>query len=113
MSLIVNDCIANLQMHEKLLDLRETISGRSRSMLSSLPNGLDRPLKIDEGLYLESYFDKQSLLGVATNHVLGVERYDYYNVRIALWEMEHHVLLVQENAVVQMMVQSEGDKLER
>lgn len=56
-SLILKDCNANPQMHEKLLALRDAISGRSRSMLSSLPDGMVRPLKIDEGIFLESCFD--------------------------------------------------------
>ena len=46
------------------------MNGNFRRLLAEDPNGMDAPLKITEGLYLESKFDTQALLDNLTQKIL-------------------------------------------
>lgn len=100
---IMKHCNADPEMHEKLMALRDIVSGRSRGILASSPEGMDRPVKVDEGLYLESYFDTETLLRVVTNHVLNTVGYDYSNIKVTLREMDLGILPTMQKEVDDQM----------
>lgn len=68
--------------HERLMELRGNIAGRQRTILADSPEGMHRPLRIDQGLYMESYFDTESLLYVLTDRILDAACRDCGDIRI-------------------------------
>ncbi len=79
---IMRDCDADPQRHEMLMELREGVPCRFRQMLSGTPKGMDAPLKINDGLYLESKFDTEALLTNLTQKILRRVGYNYGGVMI-------------------------------
>ena len=73
---ILRDCDANPQRHEQLMALRGQVPGNFRQLLAQTPDGMNAPLKINGGLYLESKFDTQALLDNLTQKVLRRVGYD-------------------------------------
>lgn len=83
---ILWDCNKNPAMHEKLMQLRDTVNGRFRSILSSSSAGMNVPLMIDEGLHLEGKLDTEYLLKMVTNNILNAVGYDYDRIGIAVFD---------------------------
>lgn len=79
---IMRDCDTDPQCHELLMGLRERVPCRLRQMLSGTPKGMDAPLKINDGLYLESKFDTQALLDNLTHRILRPVGYDCSGVMV-------------------------------
>ena len=73
---ILRDCDADPGCHERLTEMRGRVNGNFRRLLAEGPNGMDAPLKITEGLYLESKFDTQALLDNLTQKILRRVGYD-------------------------------------
>ena len=73
---ILRDCDANSRCHEQLMEMRGRVYGNFRRLLAENPDGMDAPLKITEGLYLESKFDTQALLDNLTQKILCRVGYD-------------------------------------
>ena len=78
----LRDCDADAQCHKRMLELRGRISGNFRTLLADSPEGMAAPLKIDEGLYWESKFDAEALLGNLTEKLLDWVGYDYQDIVI-------------------------------
>ena len=79
---ILRDCAADPERHERLMELRGRVNGNFRRLLAEDPDGMDAPLKITEGLYLESKFDTQALLENLDQKIL--RRVGYDSCRIAV-----------------------------
>lgn len=79
---ILRDCNADPARHETLMRLRGVVNGNFRSLLNRSPEQMDSPLKIDDGLYLESKFDTEALLNVLTKKILDVVGYDYRDITV-------------------------------
>ena len=73
---ILRDCDADPGRHERLMEMRGRVNGNFRRLLAEDPSGMDAPLKITEGLYLESKFDTQALLDNLTQKILCRVGYD-------------------------------------
>ena len=73
---ILRNCDADPRCHEQLMEMRGRVNGNFRRLLAEDPNGMDAPLKITEGLYLESKFDTQALLDNLTQKILRCVGYD-------------------------------------
>lgn len=73
---ILRDCDADPGCHERLMEMRGRVNGNFRRLLAEDPDGMDAPLKITEGLYLESKFDTQALLDNLTQKILRRVGYD-------------------------------------
>ena len=71
---ILRDCAADPGCHERLMELRGRVNGNFRRLLAEDPNGMDAPLKITEGLYLESKFDTQALLDTVLSYDVSAEQ---------------------------------------
>lgn len=81
-SMILKDCNADEKMHERLLAISGKVAGRERVILGRTDSGMNKPLKIDDGIYFESYFDTEYLLKVMKERVLDVVGYDYSGIRL-------------------------------
>ncbi len=79
---ILKDCDADPQCHAKLMELRGQVPGHVRQLLSGTPDGMVSPLKISDGLYLESKFDTQTLLDDLTQKILRRVGYDCGGVAV-------------------------------
>ena len=79
---ILQRCIVDPEKHSNLLYLRNKIHGRVRTILSDKPDGMNRPLKLENELYLETYFDTEWLIRILTNEILNTLRFDYSDISI-------------------------------
>ena len=77
------------------------VAGRERVILGRTDRGMDKPLKIDDGIYFESYFDTQYLLKVMKERVLDAVGYDYSGI-----------LLYVRDPALEKKLQQEADSLE-
>ena len=59
---ILKHCNGQLDMHERLMQLRGKVFGRQRTILGKDPEGMDVPIQIDKDLYFEAKFDTEALL---------------------------------------------------
>ena len=81
---ILKECNSDPVMHQRLLDLRGSISGRQRAILSDVPDGMDVPLSIDEGIYVEGKYDAETMMHVLTNRIFRAVGYDYSGIEITV-----------------------------
>lgn len=86
---ILRDCDANPGHHEQLMEMRGRVNGNFRRLLSEDTNGMDAPLRISEGLYLESKFDTQALLDNLTQKILRRVGYDYGTIAVLYRRPQH------------------------
>lgn len=81
---ILRDCAADPQCYERMIELRGRVNGNFRPLLSDHPESMASPLKIDAGLYWESKFDTEALLGNLTEKLLDQVGYNYQDIVIRL-----------------------------
>lgn len=81
---ILRACNNEPTMHNRLMELRGSVSGRSRYILSDCPKDMNVPLKIDDNLYFEGKFDSEYLIKMMTERVLKPIGFDYDKIDIVL-----------------------------
>ncbi len=82
---IMTQCMDNETYKNRLFDLSGNISGKKRMMLAKTSDGMRSPLKLcDNGLYMETHYDTETLLNILTLRILDVIRYDYTGIQIAI-----------------------------
>lgn len=59
---ILQDCDRDPKMHDEMMFLRQRVAGRERFLLCDDPCVMDTPIRINDKLYFESYFDTETLL---------------------------------------------------
>lgn len=74
---ILWDCNKDTVQHERMMQLRDLVSGRLRPLLSSTPMNMNIPLMIDEDLYLEGKLDTEYLIKTVRDQILDPVGYDY------------------------------------
>jgi len=79
---VMMDCISNKEMHEKLLFMRGRVAGRQNLILSDKSENLINPLKIEEGIYIETRMNTEMLLVALTDKLTGAVGYDCSNIYI-------------------------------
>ena len=83
-SLILRRCAEIPEKRDALLYLRNKISGRKRTVLSDKPDGMDCPIEIADGIFVESFFDTEWLIKTLTVELLDVVRYDYSDISVSV-----------------------------
>jgi len=83
---ILCDCNRTPAMHDRLMELRGSVFGRNRCVLSSSGRNMDVPLEIDNDLYFEGKFDTEFLLRMLRDNILDVVGYDYSRIGIAAYD---------------------------
>lgn len=81
---ILKACNSEPTMHNRLMELRGSVSGRSRYILSNNPKDMNVPLKIDDDLYFEGKFDSEYLIKMMTERVLKPIGFNYDKIDIVL-----------------------------
>lgn len=81
--ILLKDC--NEKKHRQLLSVRNKISGKCRMILSDTDAGMDRALKVDEGIYFEIHCGTECLLRMLllTFRAAG---YDYSDIHVCVRE---------------------------
>ena len=104
-SAILADCNNDYVMHERLRSIAGKVFGRDRVLLGD-KDGMDSPVKIDEGLYMETKFDTESLLYVLRERILKPVGYDCNGIRIQCRDPEQTMSGQQQSGGPTMMGQS-------
>lgn len=94
--ILLKDCNSNPERHNKMLELRNRVFGRSRTILSDVPDDMDVPMKIDEDLYFEGKFDTEFLLRVLKERIFDNVGYDYSSIEVELREREKANEIIEE-----------------
>ena len=81
---ILWDCNKDAVQHDRMMQLRERVPGRLRSLLSKSPEGMSVPLMIDEDLYLEGKLDTEYLIKTVRDQIMDPVGYDYDRVGVAV-----------------------------
>ncbi|MCI9120592.1 MAG: hypothetical protein HFG00_03575 [Oscillibacter sp.] len=81
---VMKHCNQDQTKHDALMKLRNRIQGRDRVLLSSSVTGMRSPLVIDQGLYLETHYDTESLLRILTGRILDAVGYDYSRIQVTV-----------------------------
>ncbi len=82
--IVLQDCNSDENRHERMMQLSGCTSGRSRRILSGTPEGMNVPLKIDDNLFFEGYFDTEYLLKMLVDRVLEPAGYECEKVSVTL-----------------------------
>ena len=81
---IVRRCNEDPENHKALMNLRDKISGRERTILSAKKANMRRPFEIGTRLYIETHYDTETLLRILLVRVLDEVGYDYGNITVAV-----------------------------
>lgn len=69
---VLKACNNEPEMHQRLMNIRGSVAGRTRFILSDTPTDMNAPLEIDEGLYFEGKFDSEYMMKMLTKRILDV-----------------------------------------
>ena len=89
---LLTDCNSDPDRHDDMMFLRNKVAGRNRWILSDSPEGMDVPLKIDEGMYFEGKFDTDYLLKMMTERIFDKVGYDYSFIEIEVRNKGQEIL---------------------
>ena len=79
-TVILRHCAGDPLRREKLMALRDNVSGNFRCLISASPDGMRLPLEISRELYVEGNFDTEALLRNLTEKLLIPAGYDYRRI---------------------------------
>lgn len=80
---ILLEVMQDNSMKEKILSLRDILLGRVRTRVSKIPNNMRSPIKLCEGLYIETHYDTETLINLLIE-ILHIISYDYNNIKIVI-----------------------------
>jgi hypothetical protein len=83
---ILTRCNQNAEHHETLMYLRNKAAGKCRVFISDKPDGMKRPLKIDEDIFCETHYGSATLMHILINRILAPVGFDCYGINLALIE---------------------------
>jgi hypothetical protein len=72
----------NAARGDALMYLRNKVSGKVRMILADSPDGMRRPLKIADEMYMECQYGSQTLMYILKNLILDYTGFDYSNIQI-------------------------------
>lgn len=81
---LMEDCNKDKTRHDKLMLMRNWVQGRERTLLGKSIEKMRSPIMIDEGLYLETHYDTESLLRITTDRILKAVGYDYSSIKVVI-----------------------------
>ena len=68
--------------HEELVKISEDMQGRTRSIMSTKASGLQKPMEVGVGIYMESYYDTETFMRIVTKRIFDKIGYDYTGIKI-------------------------------
>ena len=87
-TVILTRCNQDPKHHETLMYLRDKVAGKRRVFLSAKPNGMTRPVKIDEELYAESHYGSATLIHILRERMLAPVGFDFSDIKVTLTRKE-------------------------
>ena len=81
---ILKRCNADPKYHEGLMYLRNKTAGKVRIYLSDSPDGMTRPLKIDDNLFAECHYGTETLIHILCKRILDCIGFDYSGISVVL-----------------------------
>lgn len=81
---ILKRCIKNSLYNQRLREIRGRVAGRNRVLLDDRPDKMRSPVEIEEGLWVETHYDTESLLRILTTRILDAIDYDYSGISISV-----------------------------
>ena len=82
--ILILQCNRDTKKHKALMELRNKVLGRERVILSDNSRGMLRPFQIDEGLWVETHYDTESLMRVLLHRILDEVGFDYSEISVAV-----------------------------
>jgi len=83
-TVILNQCNKDEEHHKTLMYLRDKISGKCRTFLSHSPDGMTKPVQIDENMYAETHYGSQTLMHILVQRILKPVQFDYSKISIII-----------------------------
>jgi hypothetical protein len=83
-ALILRRCAEDQDKRDALKYLCNKISGRKRLILSDKPDGMNRPVEVEDGVFAEGFFDTEWLIRILTTELLDTVRYDYSGISVSV-----------------------------
>ena len=72
------------QAHEDLMYLRNKVDGRVRTFISDSPAGMTKPMKADDGLYIEIHYGVATMWHIMVDLILSYVRYDLSDIKVVV-----------------------------
>lgn len=82
---VLDICNRQESYHEALLAARNETMGRGRKVMADSPQGMLSPLKIDDGLYVETNFSTEALLKLLRDRILSWIDFDARDITFEYW----------------------------
>lgn len=79
---LLKDCDA--KMHDRLSAIVEDMQGRTRPIMAHTAEELKNPMRIGEGIYMESRYDTESLIHIMTKRIFNALDYEYSEIKIRI-----------------------------
>lgn len=89
---ILLECNKDPIKHDRMVRLRDLVAGRLRPLLSSSPKGMNVPVMIDEGLYLEGKPDTEYLIKTVRDQILNPAGYDYDKIGLVVYDPKQEMV---------------------
>ena len=89
---ILRECNKDPIKHDRMVRLRDLVAGRLRPLLSSSPKGMNVPVMIDEGLYLEGKLDTEYLIKTVRDQILNTAGYDYDKIGLVVYDPKQEMV---------------------
>ena len=83
---VLRHCLKDPVYHARLMNLRNMVLGRQRTILSDSPEGMTRPFEVCEGLYAEVQYGTQALVYNLKSRILESIEFNYSNIKVELSE---------------------------
>ncbi len=81
---LLQHCAEDELMRGRLEEIRGKVLGRNRLLFSDSGDGMDVPLEVCPGMFLESKFDTETLLNVITKRIFDPIGYDYSGIHLKI-----------------------------
>jgi hypothetical protein len=80
---VIGKCNDDPRCHELLTRNLHWFQGNVRKLLSDKPDGMRRPLKVDDGLWAETHYGSESLMCILVERILKPVGFDFSDIKIA------------------------------
>jgi len=74
----------NEEHGERLMYLRNKVAGKVRVIFTDNPNGMRRPLKIADDMFMETHYGSQTFMYILVELILKYTGYDYSDIEIII-----------------------------
>ena len=89
---ILRECNKDPIRHDRMVRLRDLVAGRLRPLLSGSPKGMNVPVMIDEGLFLEGKLDTEYLIKTVRDQILNPAGYDYDKIGLVVYDPKQEMV---------------------